>query len=112
MSALLPRAVDPPSLTELELRPSVRVAKLAEAWDCDVTQINRLIDAGELEAHGLGIRARRVYLDSARDYQARKAVAPKSPAAKPGAPATRAPSAVDRTAHRAAMARLRACGVV
>ena len=96
----------------MELRPSLRVAKLAEAWDCDVTQINRLIDAGELEAHGLGIRARRVYLDSARDYQARKAIAPKEAAAKARARTTRARSAVDRGAHRAAMTRLSALGVI
>lgn len=101
-------AIDP----ACELRPSVRVATLAEAWDCDVTQIRRLVDAGELEAHGLGTRALRIYLDSAQDYQARKVVASK-PGKQPGpARRPRPPrSPVDNAAHRAAMATLRRQGV-
>ena len=104
MSTRLLRALEPCQLSpELELRPSVRVARLAEAWDCDVSQINRLIDAGELEAHGLGIRARRVYLNSAQDYQARKSIAPKRPAGGPLVNKPRAPPAVDNAAHRTAI---------
>ena len=111
MTERLPREIEPQRLIELELRPSVRVAKLAEAWDCDVTQINRLIDAGELEAHGLGTRARRVYLDSACDYQARKSITPKKAATPSVVRVPRGASAVDRTAHRAAMAMLRRQGI-
>ena len=103
---------EPKRLALFELRQSVRVATLAEAWDCDVTQINRLIDIGELEAHGLGRRARRVYLDSARDYQTRKAISPTGPGRERIVDKHRHASLVDNVAHRAAMATLRKQGIV
>lgn len=95
------------------VRGSIRVAKLAEAWDCDHSQIRRLIDSGELEAHGIGKHGLRVYLDSAAAYQRNKKRAPKEQA-KTGKPAphARRPGPVDNAAHKAAMRELRNAGIV
>jgi len=92
-----------------ELRPSVRIAKLAEAWDCDVSQIMRLIAEGEIEAHGLGTRAVRVFIDSANAYQERRTREPKERSPKKPARGTARP--VDSAAHRAAMAELHRHGI-
>jgi hypothetical protein len=94
----------------VELRPSIRIAKLAEAWDCDISQIRDLIKAGELEAHGIGRRGVRVYVDSANGYQTKKTRQPKT---------TNAPLAhlkpkrrtADDAQHKAAMAVLRRQGL-
>lgn len=92
------------------IRPSARVARVAELLDCHPGDVRRLLDDGELEAHGKGIRGIRVYLDSVRDYQDRQA-RPAKPRklkvihkAKPKAPASTA-------SFRSAMARLQAKGL-
>lgn len=89
-------------------RASARVTTVAEMLDCEEGQIRRLIDAGEIQAHCLGRRGVRVYLDSVAEYQARSArktsAAPKTAGDKP-------PSA-SRAAHAEAMSQLRSLGVV
>lgn len=82
--------------------------------DADESQIRRLVDAGELEAHIIGKRGIRIYLDSVEDYQARQARAARPRAAAPeeGAPRRRRSATASTAAHRAALARLRAEGIM
>lgn len=92
-------------------RPSARVARVAELLDCDESDIRRLIRCGQLEAHGKGVRGVRVFLDSVRDYQDRRAIdAISGPAAPPKAKSRR--TAASTAAYRAAMAGLKAKGIV
>lgn len=92
------------------VRPSARVSTVAEMLECYPGDVRRMINAGEIEAHGKGVRGIRVFLDSVADYQARKAVKPKVlspviPKRKPRSPASTA-------AFRSAMAGLKAKGIV
>jgi hypothetical protein len=59
------------------LRPSARVARVAEILDCDERDVRRMIEEGDLEAHGKGKRGVRVFLDSVSDYQASRILAVK-----------------------------------
>ncbi|HEX4027483.1 MAG TPA: helix-turn-helix domain-containing protein, partial [Rhizomicrobium sp.] len=61
------------------VRPSARVSRVADLLDCDESEVRRLIDGGELQAHGLGKRGVRVFLDSVAAYQAVKHRITKSP---------------------------------
>lgn len=101
-----PRLADDPAAY---VRPSARVARVAELLDCDPGDIRRLIAAGELEAHGKGVRGVRVYLDSVKDYQDRRAVRPARVQAPPSRAKPRAPAST--AAFRAAMAGLKAKGI-
>lgn len=91
------------------VRPSARVATVATLLECDPGDIRRLIASGQLEAHGKGKRGVRVFLDSVQTYQERLTVIPKVRQA-PARPRPR--SAASTSAHRAAMAGLRAKGIV
>jgi hypothetical protein len=53
-----------------EIRQSRKGATVAAALELEESQVRRLVDAGELEAHGIGKRDLRIYLDSVADYQA------------------------------------------
>jgi excisionase family DNA binding protein len=97
-----------------EERPSRRVKTVAEMLDADESQVRRLVDTGELEAHVIGKRGIRIYLDSVADYQARQT---RTARARPadeaqGAPRRVRPAAASTAAHRAAKARLRAEGIL
>lgn len=96
-------AIDPASTP----RPSARVARVAELLDCDERKVRRLIDDGDLETHGLGIRGLRVYLDSVADYQADRPRQAKSPVDKP-----LKPRAIDRAAQAFAEQELRKSGIL
>jgi hypothetical protein len=91
-------------------RPSARVATVAVILDCDDGDVRRMIDKGELEAHGKGIRGIRVFLDSVRAYQDRKTkpLPPRAPALI-HRPKARAPASSAAFHH--AMAGLRAKGL-
>jgi len=99
-------ALDPASMP----RPSAKVATVAEMLGCDPGDVRRLIRAGEIEAHGIGERGVRVFLDSVRAYQDRRAkpLAPHAPAHihKP-----KAPAATSSARFRAMMAGLKAKGL-
>lgn len=83
-------------------RPSARVSTVVGLLDCDASQVRRLVADGELEAHTIGKRGVRIYLDSVADYQARQ-VRPAERSPKKAAPdRVRASTA----AHRSAMAYL------
>jgi len=88
-------------------RPSARVATIAEMLDCAESDVRRLIDCGQLSAHGLGRRGVRVYLDSVADYQASHNRAAKKAVEKP-APRQN----TSRAAHLAAAAELRKSGIL
>jgi excisionase family DNA binding protein len=90
------------------VRPSARVIRVMELLDVDESTVRRLIDRGEIEAHGVGKRGIRVYLDSVRDYQDARAIPPKG--GKPKLKAQR--SDVARAAHRGAEAALRKSGII
>jgi excisionase family DNA binding protein len=90
------------------VRPSARVIRVMELLDVDESTVRRLIDRGEIEAHGVGKRGIRVYLDSVRGYQDARAVPPKG--GKPKLKAQR--SDVARAAHRGAEAALRKSGII
>jgi hypothetical protein len=51
------------------IRASVRVRTAAAALDMDESQVRRLLEAGDLEGHGHGIRGVRIFVDSIRAYQ-------------------------------------------
>jgi excisionase family DNA binding protein len=89
------------------VRASARVSRVAELLDCDESDVRRLIDRGELEAHGLGKRGVRVYLDSVIDYQAGRARKPKRAVDKP-----RQHRSATHAAHLAAEAELRKAGII
>jgi excisionase family DNA binding protein len=58
-------------------RASGRIKRIAALLDCDESQVRRLISAGELEAHGIGRRGVRVYLDSLEAYRLRHSILPR-----------------------------------
>jgi len=99
-------ALDPAAMP----RPSAKVATVAEILGCDPGDVRRLIRAGEIEAHGIGVRGVRVFLDSVRAYQERRAkpLPPKAPAHihRPKAPAN-----ASSARFRAMMAGLKAKGL-
>jgi excisionase family DNA binding protein len=67
-----------PSESTVHVRPSARVAAVAKLLDCHPTDIRRLIDTGDLEAHRKGVRGIRVLLDSVHKYQERRLCLPKT----------------------------------
>ena len=91
------------------VRQSARVATVAGLLDCHPGDVRRLVDAGELEAHGKGVRGVRVYLDSVTDYQERRARPAKANQQVIHKPKARA--AASTAAFRAAMAGLQAKGL-
>ena len=88
-------------------RPSARVARVAELLDCDESDVRRLIDSGQLKAHGIGKRGVRVYLDSVADYQDQK-----DRPAKRAVDKTMKPRPAARAAHLAAEGQLRKTGIL
>jgi hypothetical protein len=93
------------------VRPVAKIARVCELLDMDESQVRRLIDGGEIEAHGVGARGVRVFLDSVALYQERKAKIPRN---APVDKAKRRPriSGAGLAAARAAMAELQKEGLV
>jgi len=96
-----------------DVRPSARIAAVAALLDEHPSQIRRLVAAGRLEAHRVGKRGIRVYLDSVAVFQCdhpvgRTAAAP--PAVSPAGPKPVKPAT--KAAHRQAMSHLRGLGLV
>jgi excisionase family DNA binding protein len=78
-----------------------------ELLDVDESTVRRLIDRGEIEAHGVGKRGIRIFLDSVADYQDARAIPAKSPVDK-----RRVRAQASRATHAAAEARLRESGIL
>lgn len=85
------------------LRPSLRPARVAALLDVDRSEVYKLVRGRQLEAHGMGTRALRIYADSVEDYRARRA--------KGAAPAGPKPVRLD-IRHHEAVAHLRSLGVL
>lgn len=90
-------------------RVSARVKHVASILDCDESQIRRLIETGDLEAHRLGKRGVRVYLDSVEAYRARGAISASRPTGQTHKPLI---SNATRRATASALAELRAAGII
>lgn len=105
---MTPRAVIP----ESDVRPSVQVTRVCALLDCEPSQVYRMIAAGELEAHGMGVRGVRVYLAAVAAYQQRHEIAPRSKAARRRLKPAPAVSPASRRAHEQAVASLRQDGVL
>jgi excisionase family DNA binding protein len=90
-----------------EVRRSARVSTVARLLDCDESQVRRLVRAGTLEAHRIGKRGLRIFLDSVATYQEARA----EPSAQ-SLVMTRQRRAAARSSHIAAIAKLRARGLL
>ena len=92
------------------VRSSARVVAVAKLLDCHPTDIRRLVDTGELEAHRKGVRGIRVFLDSVQQYQQRRTCLPKTArrTASPVHPKKQAPT----VAYRTALTDLKAKGLI
>jgi excisionase family DNA binding protein len=99
------RIARPPSAI-IDERVSVRVVRVCAILDCEPTQVYRLIADGNLEAHRIGKRGVRVYMDSIATYRDRGQITPKVKRAEPRKSRQHV-AAVSNTAHLAAVAKLR-----
>lgn len=81
---------------------------MAKILEWDESQVRRAVETGALEAYRICKRGIRVYIDSVREYQESRKVAPtkKTILGKPGR------TRISTRAHRAAMEELRARGIV
>jgi excisionase family DNA binding protein len=99
-------------LTEstVHVRASARVAAVAKLLDCHPTDIRRLVDTGDLEAHRKGVRGIRVFLDSVQQYQEHRTCLPKAArmAVSLVTPKKQAPTG----GYRAALTDLKAKGLI
>lgn len=93
-------------------RPSARVETVCGMLECDRSQVYRLVADGEIEAHGIGKRGVRVYLDSVQAYQERRFIVPKTAKARRKIPSPARPSPASRAAHADAVAQLRDLGLL
>lgn len=107
---MLARIVPPPAALEGE-RLSVRAERVAAMLDCDRSQVYRLITDGELEAHGIGERGVRVYLDSVQSYRDRHRIVPAGRTKKAKPKPEKLTSPASKAAQSAALASLRAEGL-
>src|SRR5262249_21379312 len=105
------RAAPPPEAIENE-RLSVRIERVCKVLDVSPRQVGKLIAAGEIEAHKIGARGIRVYLDSLADFRERQKIVPKGRRNKALPPVRPPPSAASRAAHNAAVAELRKMGLL
>lgn len=94
----------------VQVRASARVAAVARLLDCHPTDIRRLVDTGDLEAHRKGVRGIRVFLDSVQHYQERRACLPKA-ARRAGSPKP-AKKQAPTAGYRAALTDLKAKGLI
>jgi excisionase family DNA binding protein len=92
------------------VRRSARVSTVAEMLDDTPSQIRRMIDRGEIEAHREGKRGIRVFLDSVQAWQERHPIKAKNTPKAQEKPKTRAKASA--AAHNQAMAHLRDLGLV
>jgi excisionase family DNA binding protein len=113
MTLRLVHALDRAERTGPEVRPSARVSTvIAKQLGADPSQIRRMIDAGDLEAHRLGICGIRVYLDSVAAWQAANAVKAKKAKGRKAPQPLPAPTRAAQAAHRQAVASLQSMGLV
>lgn len=95
---------------EATLRPSARVRTVAKMLEWDQSQVRRAVESGALEAYRVGKRGVRIFIDSVRDYQEGKRIAPVAAKLSPAQSSNS--TRISSRAHRSAMAELRARGIV
>lgn len=96
-----------------DIRQSRKVATVAAALELEESQVRRLVETGQLEAHGIGKRGLRIYLDSVAEYQARTARKALGIPEAGGRRAARQDRArTSGAAHKAAMDQLRRDGLL
>lgn len=109
---MMVRAGDEASdIAAISVRPSARVGRVAEILDCNESDVRRMIKTGEVDAHRIGKRGVRVFLDSVFAYQERRVIQPAAAHAETRPPArrrSRGPSA----SYLAAVEGLRRAGIV
>lgn len=106
------RLVAPPSIEAPIVRPSAKVATVAQLLEDDPRQVRRMVARGDLEAHRVGKRGIRVFLDSVEALQRDQALkAQKTPQDAP-APPPRTLTGATRTAHVHAVRDLQRLGLV
>lgn len=107
MRSVIPLPEDAP-----QVRPSARVKRIAELLDLDHSQVRRMVEAGQLEAHRVGKRGIRIYLDSVEHWQETHPVTPRTTAVSTAPPVVQRMSPATRAAHRQAIASLRRAGLL
>jgi hypothetical protein len=90
------------------VRPSAKISRVAAMLECDQSDVRRMLRRGEIEAHTIGKRGIRVFLDSVAAYQERKRQVP----APPRREVHRLRKIANSKAHREAMEELRKEGII
>ena len=90
------------------VRPSAKIGRVAQLLDMDPSQVRRLVDTVQLQAHRIGKRGIRVFLDSVACYQERNSIVP----AAARAPIERARVRRLSAEHHKAVARLKELGLL
>ena len=72
-------------MSETFVREAVRVRRVCELLDLHRSQVYRMCDAGDLEWHPVGVRGRRIFLDSVLRCQSRRIGSAMTPPAASGA---------------------------
>ena len=92
------------------IRESRKIKTIAAMLEVDASIVRRLVESGELEAHTIGKRGVRVFIDSVCEYQVRKTRAvTKGPIV---AAEKRRRRAAQTASYRAAIADLKADGLL
>lgn len=91
-----------------ETRPSAKVKRVAALLDVDCSVVRRMIERGEIEAHTVGKRGIRVFLDTVADFQTRQTITSR-PQIRAAAQEARKQQS---RSHRKAMEQLRDAGVL
>lgn len=78
----------------------------------DEREVRRMLATGELEGHRKGKRGVRVYLDSVRAWQDRRSIEATSRSRESAQVPVKRPSAASIARHQAALAGLRAKGIL
>jgi excisionase family DNA binding protein len=89
-------------------RPTGTVKTVAEMLATHQSQVRRMVQTGELEAHRIGKRGVRIFLDSVADFQTRTTRESLRGSESPKPKIRR--NAASTAAHRAALAILKAKG--
>jgi len=97
----------PDSEAARAVRPSARIKTVAKLLDCNQSQVRELVVIGALEAHRIGKRGWRIFLDSVAAYQEQKGWT--APPVREGAQKRRMFS---RKEHSSALKALREAGVL
>jgi hypothetical protein len=94
------------------IRPSAPVSAIAQLLATRESQIRRMVARGDLQAHIVGKRGIRVFLDSVEALQRDQLVKAKKPDLAGQAPPPKPMSGATRAAHRQSVGYLQGLGLV